>query len=213
MKKSFEKILQGYQQFRKRYAQADDSIMQLLSRRGQHPEFMIVACCDSRVDPALILQCEPGELFIVRNVANIVPPYENDESYHGTSAALEFGICYLQVKHLVILGHSQCGGIQALLNQQTLAQQNDFIGHWVSLIAGDQSVHTSVDSQAKAALSLSHANCLTFPWIRQRVDQQQLSIHRWFFDIESAEITAYHAPSQDYLPLEKAFIHQSRQDS
>src|SRR3990167_777574 len=130
MEKSFRKIIQGYLNFRRKYVTGDNSIMQHLADHGQQPEVMIIACCDSRVDPALILQCEPGELFVVRNVANIVPPYEPDNGYHGTSAALEFGICYLQVKHLIILGHSQCGGIEALKNKSKL-KQNDFITNWV----------------------------------------------------------------------------------
>src|ERR1700722_138423 len=133
MKKSFIKILEGYQIFRKKYAEGDKSIMGYLSHYGQQPEVMMVACCDSRVDPALILQCDPGDLFVVRNVANIVPPYEKDEAHHGTSAALEFGIDILQVKHLILLGHSQCGGIQALVNSSE-TPPNDFISNWVSLI-------------------------------------------------------------------------------
>src|SRR5579864_1704780 len=125
MEKSFTKILQGYQLFRKKYALGDKSVMHSLSHYGQEPQIMVVACCDSRVDPAVILQCDPGDLFVVRNVANIVPPYEKDEAHHGTSAALEFGICFLQVKHLILLGHSQCGGIQALLESDN-SNKNDF---------------------------------------------------------------------------------------
>src|ERR1700738_5159286 len=116
MEKSFIQMLQGYQKFRKKYALGDKSIMEYLSHYGQQPGVMVVACCDSRVDPALILQCDPGDLFVVRNVANIVPPYEIDEAHHGTSAALEFGVRFLGVKHLILLGHSQCGGIHALIN-------------------------------------------------------------------------------------------------
>ena len=95
MEKDFKKMLQGYQAFRKKYACGDKSVMRYLSHYGQQPHTMVVACCDSRVDPALILQCDPGDLFVVRNVANIIPPYEKDEAHHGTSAALEFGLCTL----------------------------------------------------------------------------------------------------------------------
>src|SRR5437660_11150509 len=116
MEQSLIKIKQGYQIFREKYAQGDSSVMQFLSHYGQQPQIMVVACCDSRVDTVLILQCDPGDLFVVRNVANIVPPYEIDGTHHGTSAALEFGIKRLNVYHLILLGHSQCGGIQALLN-------------------------------------------------------------------------------------------------
>src|SRR5262245_46558285 len=87
MENGFKKILQGYHEFRKKYVLGDTSVMQYLSHHGQKPTVMVVACCDSRVDPALILQCDPGDLFVVRNVANIIPPYENDKMHHGTSAA------------------------------------------------------------------------------------------------------------------------------
>src|SRR3989338_1500492 len=149
MKSSLGKILSGYSDFRKQYAVGDQSIMRHLSVSGQKPEIMVIACCDSRVDPSLILQCDPGDLFVVRNVANIVPPYEHDDKHHGTSAALEFGVCYLQVKHLIILGHSQCGGIDALVNETRL-KQNDFITRWVSLVHQSHPSHDR-DTFAKKA--------------------------------------------------------------
>lgn len=189
MKETFEKITQGYQAFRKKYATGDQSTMQRLAYHGQEPEVMVVACCDSRVDPSLILQSDPGDLFIVRNVANIVPPYESDDSHHGTSAALEFGICYLKVKHLIILGHSQCGGIDALLHSSKL-KQNDFITRWVSLIDTKSSTK-DVNAFAKKALFHSYQNCLTFPWIKNQVEQKNLFIHLWFFDIKKGEILVY----------------------
>jgi len=199
MKKTFEKIIQGYDTFRKKYATGDQSVMRYLAHHGQKPEIMVVACCDSRVVPSLILQCDPGDLFTVRNVANIVPPYESDKGHHGTSAALEFGICYLNVKHLIILGHSQCGGIEALLNGARL-EQNDFITRWVSLIDTDTS-NKDIDALAKKALSCSYENCLTFPWIKERVEQQKLAIHLWFFDIKEGEIFVYSFEKEKYQHL------------
>ncbi len=188
MKKSLETILKGYHAFREKYALGDDSVMQRLADAGQQPEIMVIACCDARVDPALIFQCNPGDLFIVRNVANIVPPYEKDEGHHGTSAALEFGICYLHVKHLIILGHSQCGGIQALMNSDEL-KQNDFITPWVSLIKTEINDTKNPDEFAKKALDASYENCLTFPWIREKVEHGELCIHRWFFNIKEGEMS------------------------
>jgi len=199
MKKSLKKILSGYFEFRKEYATGNQSIMHHLAAQGQKPEIMVIACCDSRVDPSLILQCDPGDLFVVRNVANIIPPYERDEKHHGTSAALEFGVCYLHVKHLIIFGHSQCGGIHALLNAAHL-KQNDFISNWVSLI--DLHNHSKdKDIVAKKALSHSYENCLTFPWIKTRIEKNELQIHRWFFDIQSGEIFIYSPESKDYQAL------------
>lgn len=201
MEENFKKILKGYQLFRKKYAQGDQSIMHYLSRHGQQPQIMVVACCDSRVDPALILQCDPGDLFVVRNVANIVPPYEKDEAHHGTSAALEFGVCFLKVKHLILLGHSQCGGVQSLLNSNDL-KQNDFISNWVSIIKKESCDCQNVDEYAKLGLQQSHQNCMTFPWIKQKTKDHELIIHLWFFDIKTGQIFTYLASEKTYKALD-----------
>lgn len=192
-------MLQGYHTFRNKYAIGDQSIMQSLSHHGQKPQIMVVACCDSRVDPALILQCDPGDLFVVRNVANIVPPYEKDQAHHGTSAALEFGICLLNVNHLILLGHSQCGGIQALLKNQTI--NDDFISNWVSLIKPSDLNEHDIDEHAKEALHQSYQNCLSFPWIKEKINQAKFTIHLWFFDIKTGQMFTYNEVEKKYLPL------------
>lgn len=199
MRKNLNKLLEGYRMFREKYARGDKTVMQYLSRYGQNPEVMIVSCSDARVDPALILQCDPGDLFVVRNVANIVPPYEKDDTHHGVSAALEFGVCYLNVKHLILLGHSQCGGIQALLGE-IKDDQNDFITKWVSLVKTWDS-EDDIDVCARQALQQSYRNCLTFPWIKKRVRQNTLLIHLWFFDIETGQIFVCSTDSPNYEPL------------
>lgn len=201
MEKNFLKILQGYQIFRKKYALGDKSVMQFLSNYGQQPQIMVVACCDARVDPALILQCDPGDLFVARNVANIIPPYEIDEAHHGTSAALEFGVRFLNVKHLILLGHSQCGGIQALLNSNT-SNKNDFITNWVSIIKPPNFNLKNADDYAKLALNQSYQNCLTFPWINDKVEKKELIIHLWFFDIKMGQIFTYSDTQKKYQPLD-----------
>lgn len=201
MKTTFTRLLQGYQSFRKKYALGDSSVMQHLSHFGQKPEIMVVACCDSRVDPALILQCGPGELFVLRNVANIVPPYEKDEAHHGTSAALEFAVRFLEVKHLILLGHSQCGGIQTLLDNK-VASNNDFISNWVSLIKIPNFSSKNADDLARLALNQSYQNCLTFPWLKEKVLAQKLAVHLWFFDIKMGQIFTYSEAEQIYQPLD-----------
>lgn len=200
MENSFKKILQGYQTFREKYALGDNSVMQYLSNNGQQPQIMVVSCCDSRVDPALILQCDPGDLFVVRNVANIIPPYEKDEAHHGTSAALEFGVCFLKVKDLILLGHSQCGGIQALLSNSG-SHPHDFITNWVSLIKPVNNDLQDADSCAKSSLNQSRQNCLTFPWIKDKFVQNQLTIHLWFFDVKEGQIFIYSDKESQYQPL------------
>lgn len=208
MEKKIINILQGYKLFRQKYAFSDQSVMQSLSFHGQKPSIMFIACCDSRVDPALILQCDPGDLFVVRNVANIVPPYEKDEAHHGTSAALEFGLRFLKIKNLILLGHSQCGGIETLLNKKK-PRYNDFITNWVSIIKNPRvninnktnNLGAKVDNYAKLALKQSFANCLSFPWIKELVTKKQLIINLWFFDIKTGEIFTYSAKDNKYKIL------------
>ncbi len=195
MEQKFAKILAGYQTFRQKYVTSDQSIMQHLHTYGQSPGTMVVACCDSRVDPALLLQCDPGDLFVVRNVANIVPPYEKDEMHHGTSAALEFGIRVLKVQHLILLGHSQCSGIRVLLNKKNAdvmnQGHNDFITNWVSIIDHPNCEGEDENEYAKKALHNSYQNCLSFPWIKNAVATGELKIHLWFFDIKDGCILRY----------------------
>jgi len=201
MEKSFIKIRQGYKAFRNKYELGDKSIMQSLSYYGQKPDIMVVACCDSRVDPVLILQCDLGDLFVVRNIANIVPPYEKDEAHHGTSAALEFGICFLEVKHLILLGHSKCAGIQTLLDNE-YAKQNDFVTNWVSIVKTNNHTIKDSDDYAKLALQQSYHNCMTFPWINEKVMQKKLIIHLWFFDIGIGQIFTYSDTQKIYQPFD-----------
>lgn len=194
------KLIKGYQKFKLQYTGSADSRMADLAKHGQKPEVMVVACSDSRVDPAIILQCDPGDLFVVRNVASIVPPYEKDASYHGTSAALEFGICFLQVKHLILLGHSCCGGIDALLTDLN-NQPSDFILQWVSIVSERAKKAPNLSSAVQASLDCSYQNCLSFPWIQAKVAQQNLQIHRWFFDIKTGDIHAFCEKSNTYQRL------------
>lgn len=200
MKKSLVKMLQGYRSFRDKYASGDNTVMQHLSNNGQQPEIMVVSCCDSRVDPALILQCDPGDLFVVRNIANIIPPFEKDEAHHGTSAALEFAVCFLKVKHLILLGHSQCGGIQMLLNEHNAAP-NDFISNWVSIVKTPHD-NCETDEYAKMALHHSLKNCLTFPWLKAALEKNELNIHLWFFDVKKGQVFNYAKEAGEYQPLE-----------
>lgn len=200
MRRIIQKIMSGYKKFRNKYVHGDASIMQDLSLHGQKPEIMVVACCDSRVDPAVVLQCNPGDLFVVRNVANIVPPYEHDMTHHGTSAALEFGIRFLQVKDLILFGHSQCGGIQALLNNANLGT-NDFLSSWMSIIKTEPMPTDNADEYAQIALHKSYKHCMEFPWIKERVENHSLTIHRWYFDIQKGQIFTYCQEEKKFIPF------------
>lgn len=198
--RDLEKCIEGYKTFKEKYYVQDTKIMNMLIEKGQKPRIMVIACCDSRVDPAILLQCDPGDLFVVRNVANIVPPYESDEYHHGTSAALEFAVCYLKVKHIIILGHSQCGGLNALKNKRTL-DQDDFITQWVSLTQLPSDNKENTDNLAKQSLKNSYQNCFTFPWLKEKIEQKAVTINCWFFNINDASLESYNVNKNKFEPI------------
>src|SRR5215204_7824057 len=129
------RLREGYQAFRSVRLRVEQTRYHDLAERGQSPEIMVIGCCDSRVSPEVIFDARPGELFVVRNVANLVPPFETGGTYHGVSAALEFGVGVLKVKHIVVLGHAHCGGVRAYAEDAAPISPGDFIGQWMSLIA------------------------------------------------------------------------------
>ena len=196
MSADLNKLLAGYQRFQTKYAKGEASLMHELGTKGQSPQTMVIACSDSRVDPAVILQCDPGDLFVVRSVANIVPAYQKGQ-VDSTSAALEFGINFLKVKRLILLGHSECGGIAFLL-KQAQQPQTDFLGSWTALAADQPMQTTDVNAGVKGALMQSFQRCLTFPWIKDKIDQSTLTIHQWYFDITQGQLFEYQAKSQSY---------------
>ena len=157
---------------------------------GQSPEVMVIGCCDSRVSPEAIFDANPGEIFVVRNVANLVPPFETGGEYHGTSAALEFAVQGLKVKHIVVLGHARCGGIHAFADDAAALSPGDFIGKWMSLIAPAAARVTQGGDAADylrrlelAAIELSLANLMTFPCVSILVERGRLQLHGAYFGV------------------------------
>jgi carbonic anhydrase len=205
-----QKLIAGFKRFHQNYFGGDRELFEQL-KQGQHPHAMVIACSDSRVDPAILLDCQPGDLFMVRNVANLVPPYEQGAGLHGVSTALEFGVCVLGVEHLIVLGHSGCGGIRALMQGIPAGARGEFISGWVNIaVRAKERVLAELPDAAperqccaceKASILVSLENLLTFPWIRERVDQGKLTLHGWYFDIESGELVAYDAKSGRFEAL------------
>jgi len=206
-----KQLIEGFQRFRERSLADDDAEFHDLVQFGQTPSTLVVGCCDSRVDPALILDCAPGDLFVIRNVANLVPPAENQGHYHGTSAALEFGVCNLAVQNIIVLGHARCGGIHALL-EGDVAKDDSFIAEWMRIAdaarekieqefagAGSEVRHRACEQQA---ILVSLNNLMTFSWIRERVEQGRLVLHGWYFDIERGELLGYNATACRFEPLQ-----------
>jgi carbonic anhydrase len=186
-----DKLLAGYRRFRAHGWPEQRRVFESLADFGQRPEALVVGCVDSRVDPARIFNTAPGEILTVRNVANLVPPYAPDAHYHGTSAALEFGVRVLGVSHIVVLGHGMCGGVQALL-EGAPEQARDFVGPWMSM-AGSVRARavqlTDVGQRQEFAereiIRLSLGNLLSFPWIAEPVAAGTLRLHGAWFSIRS----------------------------
>lgn len=188
-----DSLIAGYRRFRDGYFQVHREQLEALAA-GQSPRIAVVSCCDSRVDPAIVFDAFPGELFVIRNVASLVPPFESEGQYHGTSAALEFAITGLQVEHIVVLGHAQCGGVKALMENHTSGHEpRSFIERWVSMAypcldgLGVDDAPTPKDVE-HATVRLSLENLLTFPWIAERVADGTLKLHGWYYDLTTSTL-------------------------
>ena len=204
-----DELIAGYRRFRAETWARERGRFETLAERGQSPRVLVVACSDSRVDPQMIFSAAPGELFVVRNVANLVPPYQPDAAYHGTSAALEFGVRVLKVQHIVVLGHELCGGVRALLEGMPPGTE-DFVAGWMG-IAREARVRVllrcesvSDDARQEAGeqemVRLSLENLMTFPWIREAVAAGRLRLHGGHFGIRSGRLSVLDAAG-DFVPV------------
>ncbi|MBZ0106893.1 MAG: carbonic anhydrase [Sulfuricella denitrificans] len=207
-----EKLVDGFKRFHSQNYAENRALFDRLTKQGQSPKTIVVGCCDSRVDPAIVTDCDPGDLFIIRNVANLVPPFETSGNYHGTSAALEFGVRHLEVENIIVLGHAQCGGIRSLLKHAPEADaQAGFISSWMKVASNARNRVISrmhgdpLEVQARAceqeAILVSLDNLLTFPWILERVAQKKLALHGWYFDMERGELLRYNPVSNSFDAL------------
>ncbi len=204
-------LIKGFRRFREQHFEHNDSLYQQLVKEGQTPKTLVVACCDSRVDPALVFECDPGDLFVIRNVANLVPPLEGHSGHHGTTAAIEYGVSTLGVKHIIVLGHAHCGGINALVKTGGVGTPGSYIDDWMCLVESARAEviaempHAPLGEQERAceqrAILVSLRNLMTFPWIRERVELGGLNLHGWYFDIEHGQLLGYDATVRDFVPL------------
>ena len=205
------KLAEGFLRFRSEVYETSRQMFERLAEK-QAPKVMMIACSDSRVDPGILCNAEPGDLFMVRNVANLVPPYALDKAYHGTSAALEFAVNTLKVEHIVVLGHGECGGIRALYTSPPeVGVKGSFIANWME-IADEARRRTLVTARGldledqlricgEEAIKTSLANLLSFPWIEERVKAGKLRIHGWNFDIRDGAMDVYVPRLDRFQPL------------
>lgn len=206
-----EKFIRGFQQFQQKYFLEQQELFDEL-KQGQHPKTLLIGCCDSRVDPALITGSDPGDMFVIRNIANLVPPFQIGSTPQGISSALEFAINSLNVERVIVLGHQHCGGIRALM-QGTSPQSSPsgFVERWMQIAESarervlrdlpDHPPAAQLRAAELASILVSLQNLMTFPWIAERVEQSRLSLHGWYFDIDAGALLAYSPRRAEFLPL------------
>ena len=204
-----EPLLKGFRKFRELYFEKSPELYRDVLCHGQRPRFAVVACSDSRVDPAIVLQAEPGEIFAVRNVAALVPPYEKDGHYHGTSAALEFAVTTLHVGHIIVIGHAHCGGVAAMVRKQEGGHVGgDFIEAWTGLLreareralAGDPALagNALTEASERQSVRLSLENLVTFPFVREAVAAGGLTLHGWYLNIYEGTLDAWNPGAEAF---------------
>jgi carbonic anhydrase len=193
-----ERLIEGFKRFRADYYEEHRARFERLAGRKQHPRYAVVTCCDSRIDTTRIFDAVPGEIFLIRNIANLVPPYKPDDRQHSTSAAIEYAVRFLKVGQFVVLGHAGCGGIAALLDPPK--QDTDFVGKWLE-IAGPARERVlsrqglSPEERQRCGeletLKSSLENALQFPWLAARVEDGSLQADALYLDLEHGEMLLY----------------------
>ena len=209
--KEVKKLVEGYERFLDQDFEKQKDLYQKLSKDGQSPKFLVISCCDSRVDPAHIMNTAPGELFIVRNIANLVPVSNSDENLNCTNAAIEFAVKHLKVKHIIVFGHSQCGGIKALMEGNHPNDNYSFIDPWVEVFRGSKekileehrgkSFNEQCSYCERACIEASLNNLMTFPWIKEKCNNGELSVHGWYFEIETGRLLG--RQNGEFIPVNK----------
>jgi carbonic anhydrase len=202
-----QRLLDGYRSFTSQRLPTEQSRYRELAERGQSPAVMVIGCCDSRVSPEVIFDAGPGELFVVRNVANLVPVYAPDGGAHGVSAALEYAVSALRVKHIVVLGHAQCGGIRAFIDKIAPLSPGDFIGRWMSMFikpgeqVGQRDHETPQDFATrieKAAVFRSLENLMTFPFVQALVELGELQLHGAYFGVAEGSLSVLDPVAKEF---------------
>lgn len=205
----------GFKNFRATYFEKKSQILQKLAQEGQSPETMVICCSDSRVEPSILFGTGPGDLFVLRNVANLVPPFTSKNSV-STGAALEYAVKNLRVKDIVVLGHAHCGGVAALCKKIVNVKEadirdksTDFIESWVDIarpalsgIDFDEKNENIELKSERAVVVHSYNNLLTYPWINDAIDKKSLKVHAWWLDFKSVMLWKKAQGSDAFMPME-----------
>ena len=202
-------LIDGYKRFHKESFEKKREFYDRLYKEGQSPRFLVISCCDSRVHPVQIMDTNPGDIFVIRNVANLVPVNEPDGKSHGTSAAMEFAVKHLNVKHIIVLGHSQCGGIKTLMEGEHFSSEYSFVDPWMGIAKNarlsvlekhkDKSFEEQCSYCEKSSIEISLNNLMTFPWIKEKCDSGELNIHGWYFNIKTGALLGHRG--EEFIPV------------
>lgn len=206
--RSIENLIDGFRRFRAGVQQQSSHPYRRLLE-GQSPRVMIIACCDARVDPSIITQADLGDILMIRNVANLVPPYRTDSHYQSTASALEFAVQKLQVRHIVVMGHSRCGGIMTVLSNVSQETRPDHpLGEWMSVMEQvardtiqampDSTVEEQSCRCGRAALAVSVRNLHSYPWVKAAVERGELNLHGWYFNLASVDLEQLDPATGEY---------------
>ncbi len=208
--RNIQQFIEGFQRFQSKYFAGEDNLFSKL-KHGQNPTTLLIGCCDSRVDPALLLDCDPGDIFVIRNVANLVPLCNESAQQHGVSAAIQFAVEALKVKRIVVMGHEKCGGIRALMQGYQPGRKIDFIGRWMKIAEPVkqqvlQKLSNCPEEEQNRACELgaiinSLNNLRSFPWVSEREAAGEIALHGWYFDMGNGALLAYSERSDAFLPM------------
>lgn len=206
-------LIDGNKAFQELHHEKYKKEVDITIKNGQHPQVMFVGCSDSRVTPDLMLNTKPGDMFILRNVGNFVPPFKHDEDFHGSAAAIEYAVSVLNVKHIIICGHSYCGACKSLYQDIPDEIEMVHVKTWLKLGAKAKEIamtngpfKTDFDkfrATEKASIEFQLSNLLTYPEVQKRVDNGSLKIHGWYYKIEDGSLEYYDSKSDSFKPLTK----------
>ena len=210
-----EELVNGFKNFRKSYFEKRSKVLQQLAEKGQSPQTMVICCSDSRVEPSILFGTGPGDLFVVRNVANLVPPFTSKDNV-SIGSALEYAVKILRVKDIIVLGHAHCGGVAALCKSisddkegEITDNPTDFIKTWVDIakpalskIYFDHKDENIEVNSERAVLLYSYNNLLTYPWLNDAVNENSLEIHAWWLDFKSVMLWKKAQGSDSFMPIE-----------
>ena len=210
-----EELVNGFKNFRKSYFEKRSKVLQQLAEKGQSPQTMVICCSDSRVEPSILFGTGPGDLFVVRNVANLVPPFTSKDNV-SIGSALEYAVKILRVKDIIVLGHAHCGGVAALCKSinndkegEITDNPTDFIKTWVDIAKpalskmyfDHKDENIEVNSE-RAVLLYSYNNLLTYPWLNDAVNENSLEIHAWWLDFKSVMLWKKAQGADSFMPIE-----------